>query len=172
MFKPALSILFISALTFNSCDSKKEESKKEEDKKEEANLETETSQHKIKANSLADISISGMVSEVNCVGSVKKLLSAMIGVTEIEIDFQSATEINHAKVKFDNTKINDQEMVMAIEKLNDGAYRVEEVEVKKLNEKSVICKKKSEEKDMTATQSSSGSAGFALPNILDVFNIL
>lgn len=172
MYNPVLSIALLTSLFLISCDSKKEEGKKEENKKEASSNLSSSSIQAIQPNSLADISIRGMVGEVDCVGSVKKLLSAMMGVTEIEIDFRSESEINHAMVKFDNTKINDRDIVVAIEKLNDGAFSVEDIEVKRLNEKTVGSKKKSEEKEVTSTQSSSENAGFALPNILDVFNIL
>jgi copper chaperone CopZ len=159
MFKPILCLALISSLLFSSCG----ETKKEEEKKEETSSFRSSDEKKITPNMLADISITGMVSEVKCVGSMKKLLSAMVGVTEIEIDFSNSKNVNHAKVKFDNKIVNDKQMVKAIEKLNDGAYKVGNVDLRKIDEKSG--------KEVTFI-TPSGSAGFALPNILDVFNIL
>lgn len=171
MLKPILSLILISSLFISSCGGENP-STGSGTRKETSQVKIST-ENNIHPNSLADISITGMVCEVNCVGSVKKLLSAMVGVTEIEIDFNSEDKVNHAMVKYDCKIINDKQMVSAIEKLNDGAYKVGEVEVKKFNEKSASSKKKTEEKEITfTTPSSVGSGGFALPNILDVFNIL
>lgn len=163
MFKPILSLALISSLFLSSCGETKKEEKKEEEKKEETSSLNSSEEKIIIPNMFADISITGMVSEVKCVGSIKKLLSAMVGVTEIEIDFNNGKNVNHAKVKFDNKIINDKQMVKAIEKLNAGAYKVEDVDLKKLDEKPG--------KEVTFI-TPSGSARFALPNILDVFNIL
>lgn len=174
MFKSAITfVLLPGILIFNSCSEKKSEEKKEE--KKETSIILKKKSEKINPNMLADISISGMVDELNCTEPLKNLLLAMVGVTEIEIDFNSENEINHAKVKYDNSKINDREMVDAIEKLNEGAYKVEGVELKKLNENTAVSKKKNDEAEVSAVESfssSSGSGGFALPGILDVFDVL
>jgi copper chaperone CopZ len=173
MLKPILSFLLISSLFISSCGGEKKEKEDKKEEKKEETSQLNLSDKGIMANRLADISIIGMVSEVKCVGSIKKLLSAMVGVTDFEMNFNSTNDVNHAMVKYDVNIINDQEMVNAIEKLNDGAYKVGEIEIKKLEEKSISAKKKTEEKEITFTTSpSSGSGGFALPNILDVFNIL
>lgn len=175
MMKPVIAFIFASVL-ISSCgsDSKKEE-KKEEEKKEETSYQNKGITAPVSnANSLASISISGMVSEIKCVGSIRKILSAMMGVVEVEFDFKSTRAINHAKVKFDNSLVNENEMTAAIEKINEGKYKIENIEVYKLEEKSIATnKKKNEEKEVTfSTSSGSSSPGFALPNILDVFDIL
>ncbi len=174
MSKSVLIYLLLSGiLLFNSCSEKKTEEKKEE--KKESSVIIKKATYDDRPNMLADISISGMVDELTCVEPLKELLLAMVGVTEIEIDFNSENEINHAKVKFDNSKIDDKEMVNAIEKLKDGTYKVESVELKKLNENTAVTKKKIEDAEVSATEtfsSESGSGGFALPGILDVFDVL
>ncbi len=174
MLNPNLSLILLTTLLLFSCGEEiKVEDKKGDDKKEETSQKKSSTNSQINANSLVYISISGIVNEVKCVSSIKKLLSAMVGVTEIELNFNAQNNINHAMIKYDNHVINDQQMVIAIEKLNNGAYKVGDVEIKKLEEKSISAKKKSEEKEITFTHSpNSGSVGFALPNILDVFNIL
>lgn len=174
MFKPILNLILFTILILSSCgEEKKVEDKKGDVIKEETSEKKSTINSVINANSLADISISGVVNEVKCVSSIKKLLSAMVGVTEIELNFNVQNHINHAVIKYDSHVINDQQMVSAIEKLNNGAYKVGDIEIKKLAEKSISAKKKSEEKEITfSNSSSSNSGGFALPNILDVFNIL
>lgn len=97
----------------------------------------------------------------------------MVGVTEIELNFNVQNNINHAMIKYDRYVINDQQIVTAIKKLNNGAYKVGNIKIKKLEEKSISSKKKPDEKEITFSNSPSYSdGGFALPNILDVFNIL
>jgi hypothetical protein len=97
MFKPILSLILLSTLLLSSCgEEKKEDDKKGDDKKEETSQKKSSINSEINANSLADISISGIVNEVKCVSSIKKLLSAMVGVTEIELNFNAQNNINHA----------------------------------------------------------------------------
>jgi copper chaperone CopZ len=166
--------MLLAILLLSSCgEEKKVADKKGDYKKDENSQKISSINSEINANSLAHIRISGMVNEVKCVSSIKKLLSAMVGVTEIELNFNEQNHINHAMIKYDSNVINDQQMVNAIEKLNNGAYKVGDVEIKKLKEKSISVKIKSEENEITFTSSpSSESVGFALPNILNVFNIL
>lgn len=164
MYKLILSSAIAVSIIVSSCGEKKEE-KKEDSKEESAFLNS--SSKGIIPNMFADISISGMVCEMNCVSSVKTLLTEMVGVTEIEIEYNTESKLNHARIKFNTAQVSDEQMVDAIEKLNDGAFKVEKVDLKKIKEKT---KRKKDDKEVTNLYHNSGSSDFALPSILDVFS--
>lgn len=171
MFKKIISITFIASFIITSCadKSEKKEGGDDEKSKEESVIIKSPQATDIIPNMLADISLSGVVCEIKCVESVKTLLSNMIGVTEIEIDYNADGQLNHATLKFDDKKISDEQMVSALENFKNGAFKVEKIDIKKLDEKTAR-KKSKEEKDLTKSYSSSGSSDFALPSILDVFS--
>ena len=121
--------------------------------KEEQNSET-------KPNTTAMFTIDGMTCEVGCAGVIEEELSKMNGIELAEIDFE--TKI--ATISYNNSTINDKEMVKMIEGLNDKQYAITNVEIETKKEKS------------TLESTSSGNSGsilstpsFELPNILDFF---
>ncbi len=79
----------------------------------------------------ADLSIDGMSCELMCGGSIKKALAKLPGVNSTEIKFIEGNERDHAIVTYDETKVNDAEMIEAIQKLHDGQYKVLAVEITK-----------------------------------------
>lgn len=74
---------------------------------------------------IADLGISGMSCEMNCVSSVRKALMKMEGVASFEMEFDAEKDVNHAFVKFDSKVVSKQEMIEAVELINDEAYTVE-----------------------------------------------
>jgi copper chaperone CopZ len=123
-------------------------------------------------NHLGIFSISGMVSEIKCAGTIRKVLTAMTGITEIEFDFKKERNINFVTVKFDIVFTNENEIKSAIEKINEGNYKVEKMKISESGICPVAAKKKLEEKEITFSGSSSSSAGSALPGFPDIFDIL
>ncbi|MFN3343538.1 MAG: cation transporter [Flavobacteriales bacterium] len=79
----------------------------------------------VHATMIADLGISGMSCEVNCVSSIKKALLKMEGVASFEMEFDAEKDVNHAFVKFDNKVVSPDEMIATIESVNDGIYKVE-----------------------------------------------
>ncbi len=71
----------------------------------------------------ADLKIEGMSCEMMCGGAIKKALAALPGIADTEIKFHAA-DGDHAIVTYDASKVNDTQMVEAVQKINDGAYRV------------------------------------------------
>ena len=71
----------------------------------------------------ADLKIEGMSCEMMCGGAIKKALAALPGIAETEIKFH-ATDGDHAIVTYDASKVDDSQMVEAVQKINDGAYKV------------------------------------------------
>lgn len=171
MFKKIISVAFIASFIITSSCGDKSEKKEgsDEDKSKEAVIIKAPQGTDVIPNMLADISLSGVVCEIKCVETVKSLLANMIGVTEIEINYNSDGRLNHATLKFDDKKITDEQMLTALENFNNGAFKVDKIDIKKLDEKTTK-KKSKEDKDVTKVYSTSGSSDFALPSILDVFS--
>jgi copper chaperone CopZ len=130
---------------------------------------------KANPNMVADLGISGMVCQMNCVGSVEKTLLGMAGVVSMDIDFDPEQNVNHAFVKFDDKIVTKDEMIKAIESLNDNQYKVESVDVKP-----VTGQNSSDEEKPAATSSnaksvdqSSAMSDLSVTGIFDVLvNVL
>ncbi|WKZ66241.1 MAG: heavy-metal-associated domain-containing protein [Flavobacteriales bacterium] len=77
----------------------------------------------------ADFAIEGMSCEMMCGGSIKKALAGLGAVsTEIKMDEEGP---DHAIVTYDAAKLNDAQMVEAIQALYDGQYKVISIAVTK-----------------------------------------
>jgi mercuric ion binding protein len=121
----ALGLLFF-ALFNTSCSEKKVEQAIEIAITKKT-IEGDTTQ------SLATLNIEGMTCEVGCGGFISKKLSEMTGVLSAEVVFEE----NKAKVKYDDLKISEKEIIAEIQKLNEGQYKVTKVEIEKTVKKIV-----------------------------------
>ncbi len=122
------------------------------------------------SKTLANLSINGMVCEMNCVSSVKTTLADLDGVNDLEIDFDPARETDVAVVNFDPSKVSEQDMVKAIQALYDGQYEVTNVKI----EKYVVGEETSEaEEDSEATTTTetgvNTEVNYEFPNIVEFF---
>lgn len=79
----------------------------------------------------ADFSISGMTCEMMCASMIKGALVKVPGVEETKIAYHDGDAIGHAKVTYDPAKVNDTELVKAVQALADGQYKVETIAVVK-----------------------------------------
>lgn len=119
--------LIIICLFSSSCGNKEEEKKEVEIVLTKNIIEGDTAQ------SIASLNIEGMTCEVGCAGFITSKLSQMTGVLSAEVVFDK----NLAKVKFDDSKITENDIIAAIQKLNEGQYKVTKVEVEKTVKKSI-----------------------------------
>lgn len=72
------------------------------------------------SESKATLEIEGMMCEHGCVASIKNKVSALAGVSTIEIDFDE----DIATVSFDPAKISEKEIITEIQKMNEEQYTV------------------------------------------------
>ena len=112
------------------------------------------------SNSTVMLTIDGMTCEVGCAAVIEEELSEMEGIELAEIDFETKV----ATVSYNNSTINDKEMVKMIEGLNDKQYSITNIETETKKENS------------TSESTGSGKSGnilstpsFELPNVLDFF---
>ena len=156
-------LAFMGLAAVPACNSSHQEGEHQEENAQKG---------EVSANAVADLYISGMVCEMNCVGTVNKTLMKMEGVASFEMeDFDGEKDINHAIVQFDKNIVSEQEMISAIEELNDGIYKVESSEVKDLEVTNGSSASQANETEDTRDSASYGSGGqFSLPNIFDLFS--
>ncbi len=86
---------------------------------------------------VADISIDGMTCEMMCGGSIKKALGQLPGIASTDIEFIEGDERDHAIVTYDESKVDDSQMIEAIQGLYDGQYKVLAVKITKQVKSSV-----------------------------------
>ncbi len=78
----------------------------------------------------AKIAVDGMSCSVMCAGAIKGTLKKMDGVQVADVYFDpERKKSDFATIEFDNKKVTEKEMIAAIEKLNDGQYKVKSVEI-------------------------------------------
>jgi len=161
----------LGSLVLISCGGEKKNEKKDE--KKDTTAVVTAPKMDVTPNAIADFGIKGMVCEMNCVGSVKKTVLALAGVDSWDMEFDSEKDVNHAKVKFDKTVVSEKQMVDAIQKINDGQYKVESVDVREMTEEEIktdaatseVLDEINSEEEIT-----SGSGGsLSMPNIFVVF---
>lgn len=82
------------------------------------------------AKCTAKIAVDGMSCSKMCTGAIASCLKKMEGVKVNKIYFDPERKAaDFADVEFDQHKISEKEMIAAIEKLNNGQYKVKSVEI-------------------------------------------
>lgn len=82
------------------------------------------------AKCTAKIAVDGMSCSKMCTGAIAGCLKKMDGVKVADVYFDEARKTDDfATVEFDDQKVTEKEMIAAIEKLNDGQYKVKSVEI-------------------------------------------
>jgi len=82
------------------------------------------------AKCTAKIALDGMSCSKMCTGAIAGCLKNMNGVKVTNIYFDPERKSgDFAKVEYDENKITEKEMIAAIERLNNGQYKVKSVEI-------------------------------------------
>jgi copper chaperone CopZ len=129
MKRRLFSALLVTTIIFGACNSAPEP--------KEITIETEeavTEKAPVNPDKIAEIGISGMSCEMNCVSSIRKALLKMEGVATFEMEFDAEKDVNTAIVKFDSKAVSAEEMISTIEQVNDGIYKVENESSKSISE--------------------------------------
>lgn len=79
----------------------------------------------------ADLTIGGMSCQMMCGNMIKGALAKVPGVTKAEVEYTDGSETGHAKVTYDPAKVDDAQLVSAVQALADGQYTVSAIAVKK-----------------------------------------
>lgn len=121
----------------------------------------------------AKIAVEGMSCSKMCTGTIAGCLKKMDGVKSTEVYFDPERKTgDFATVEFDDKKVTEKEMIAAIEKLNDGQYKVKSVEIvvsevsyEKIEEKS---DKKEEQKSGSSKVTALNNISISVPSIFKI----
>lgn len=78
------------------------------------------------ANAEMSLTIEGMSCAEGCAKTIEKTVGELAGVTYSSVNFEDKT----ASFKFDETKTSEKDILAAIAAINEGQYKVNNVEVK------------------------------------------
>lgn len=78
------------------------------------------------ANAEMNVTIEGMTCAEGCAKTIEKTVAELAGVTYSSVNFDE----KKATFKFDETKITEKDILAAIAAINEGQYKVNNVEVK------------------------------------------
>ncbi len=117
------TVAFLSIVTSCSSDQKVE--------KQLASTEKEVIAKPV-ANKEMTIEVMGMVCEKGCGSSIRKEMKATNGVTKTSFDFEEDREVNVATIAFDDTKISEEEIILALTTMNEHQFSVGKHTVKSL----------------------------------------
>ncbi|MEK6451843.1 MULTISPECIES: heavy-metal-associated domain-containing protein [Myroides] len=73
----------------------------------------------------ATFQIEGMTCEIGCAKLIEGKLAGLEGVKEAKVDFDSKTAV----VEFDDAKQNSESLTKTVEKIANGIYKVENMQV-------------------------------------------
>lgn len=127
------------------------------------------------AKCTAKIALDGMSCAMACGGSIKNCLKGIDGVKQADIFFDPERKAQDiATVEFDNKVVTEKEMIAAIEKLNDGQYKVKSVEIVVSEVSYEKINKEEPKKEEEPVKTSTGKVvalqqiTIALPTVFDV----
>ena len=110
---PTLLILFISCSQSNT--------------KIEQNEPQAKVCQRVKANSIQEIAVKGMVCQMGCGGSIRKVLKETCAVERVEVNYIDSLEEQVIKVHYDREQIAPQQMLQVLSELNDHQFTVRTV---------------------------------------------
>jgi periplasmic mercuric ion binding protein len=119
---------------------------------------------------VAFMAIEGMSCEVGCAKFINKKLSVAEGVLASEIDFEEGI----AKVSFDPEKTNAKDLAGMVNKLNDGQYKVVNVEVEKRKKAANAPEVKESSSKASSSDNDLEQVSFrsiSFPNVFNLFKL-
>ncbi len=82
---------------------------------------------RVKANSIQEIGIKGMVCQMGCGGSIRKALKETCAVERVEVNYIDSLEEQVIKVHYDRQQIAPKQMLQVLSELNDRQFTVRTV---------------------------------------------
>lgn len=114
-------------------------------------------------NVQATMAIEGMMCEIACAGKIRKDLSALEGVSLVEISYDADSPVDIAKVNYNASLVSEEDLINCVQKIADGElYHVSKMELNPLSNK------KGSDISNSSDGSSSMSIDFKMPGLWDV----
>jgi copper chaperone CopZ len=125
--KAVVSILFFLLLFF-SCTTQEEKIIVKN-----AKTKVEKTMVEVKPNHMLTVEIEGMSCEMNCGGSIRKGLKKTGAVSRVEFKWVEEAEKQITNISYDDTKMNEKQIVALIETLNEGQFTTYPVKSEKIS---------------------------------------
>lgn len=167
----SLVIIGIAALAAAACSSSS--SSREVKKVEGVTVTRSVVKDAAEDKCTAKIAVDGMSCAKMCGGSIKKCLKSIDGIRSAEIDFAENQDPDFATVEFDNKVVTEKEMITAIEKLNNGQYKVRSVEIvvsEVSYEKIDKSVDKKDEKPTSGKVTAFNTISIVIPNVFEILS--
>jgi copper chaperone CopZ len=87
----------------------------------------------VKPNHMLTVEIEGMSCEMNCGGSIRKGLKKSGAVSRVEFQWVEEAEKQITNISYDDTKMNEKQIVALIETLNEGQFTTYPVKSEKIS---------------------------------------
>jgi len=87
----------------------------------------------VKPNHMLTVEIEGMSCEMNCGGSIRKGLKKSGAVSRVEFKWVEEAEKQITNISYDDTKMNEKQIVALIETLNEGQFTTYPVKSEKIS---------------------------------------
>lgn len=121
------------------------------------------------ADRSVSLSITGMVCEMGCGGSIRKALKKTNSVTSVKFDFVEERAENTVQIAYNSATINPEEIIRIIKQLNDGQFDAQLIKDQALStpsqKKSSSINQNSDQVQLPITIS---EPSYHLPNLIDV----
>lgn len=82
---------------------------------------------RVKANTIQEIAVKGMVCQMGCGGSIRKALKETCAVEHVEVNYIDSLEEQVIKVHYDRQHIAPKQMLQVLSELNDRQFTVRTV---------------------------------------------
>jgi hypothetical protein len=79
---------------------------------------------RVKANTIQEIAVKGMVCQMGCGGSIRKVLKETCAVERVEINYIDSLEEQVIKVQYDRQHIAPKQMLQLLSEVNDKQFTV------------------------------------------------
>ena len=82
-------------------------------------------------NTVLELNIEGMTCELGCGGSIRVGVKELGGIHRVRFDFKEGQKKQRAFVSYDSKKVDKNQIIEEIQKLNDGQFIAEEISTEK-----------------------------------------
>lgn len=119
-----LGMIALAVMSFTACKNTNEPQKEDEPQVEET-TEVASGQEVVGGVEKANFEIKGMTCAMGCAKMIEGKLAALDGVKKATVDFDNESAV----VEFDDAKQSPESITTTVEKLVNGAYKVENMTV-------------------------------------------
>lgn len=161
---------FCGAIILSSCNTESKENASHFTVEKKI-IETSNSS---KAKAVAKIGVEGLACGISCVKKIESTLNNLKGVKTASVDFDQDNTTDFANIEYDEDVITEKEMIAAIEKLSNGQYKVNSVEitVSKVKYEKLNPENQENPEKLNKPSANNYSLGLKIPSLLNLVRVV